>query len=354
MRTTGLISIVALVVGAACGDITPKGDGDGGNNDSDGGANTADAALTADAAPGVVNVRVLDRTLDPIVGAKVLFSAPDRSEISVKTTNASGMTSETLPAGAIVTVAYAEDNPGNPPDYVIRQVHDVQPGDTIEIGPRVARPDYASLGSPRVGLATDLPAAMGYRIGSECHADFLAAGTTPLELNYDFRNDDCHGTAARRDLLVYAYADNSEEDLRAWATIDDVNLGATGTTFSGAWSTLFDDVTLTASNVPFAGSGEVELRQYRGGANYSIGDTRDGGAVAVGGSVAVTVKLPRGFADVVQASATLFDTDGPTRPWRSSIATWPGAVPATRSMSVASATPRLARPRSTSAPADRK
>ncbi|HUH02666.1 MAG TPA: Ig-like domain-containing protein [Kofleriaceae bacterium] len=298
-----LFAYLALASGltlAACSPITPKGDGDGGNDPD---ANTNDGGGGDDAAPGMVTARALDMEGNPLAGVNVAFSQADGTLIGMATTTASGEVTETVSQEAIVSFGLSETQPkSNNGLYTVQIIMGVQPGDTVEVnmgspfGGRLSESlGTANLMFPSLHAGTD-----HYIVGNKCNNTYVS--NTTLSFPMDFYSNSCSGRATTLDLLGVAW--NANNAPLAWTMFEDVQIGAANTFTSTGWNTNFAQFNAFYTNTPYDGEIRLDVGLMHDGIDHGIGGfNRTVGPLTAGQNAAYVVPVPAAFTDSLHVKA---------------------------------------------------
>lgn len=251
MRTH--LSILLLLAGAGCNEVTTFTDA-GGDDDS-----TVDGATSPDGAPAAGTVTVITRTRyvtdGPVEGSQVIAVGVDGTLRDSATTDATGTATLDVVAGDSVTAIYPI-GPNSSQDLVTTVA--VEPGDTLTYGTY-----YGDTSTTNGTLVVTWPAGTEinyWYVYTDCYATYVPGTTLTTTMSrYPSCGDDT------TDVLIVGYA-NGDGYPSQWARLEDV-----------AWASGVANFTAyqNAPAVTIAGSGiPPEIDYIEIGAGGQLGPTR--------------------------------------------------------------------------------
>jgi hypothetical protein len=232
---------------AACGkttNLTDAGHGDGNGADS---GSLVDADLRG---PVTVTVYATDGTTTPVENAQVVFVEPNGSIEATVPTNAQGVATANVLAGASVTAVYPTD-----PDFhhQLETVLGVKPGDAIAIGP-IGDPPH---GAPTGTFTMNVPdnGAASYAVYGPCGGltQSAAGSGSPTAVPIDLY-DDCKQSTM--DVIAIA---NGGSGAFAWVEKNGVAYTNGGSDTMGSGWQPFHTVTATYTDVPVSDVVSISL-----------------------------------------------------------------------------------------------
>ncbi len=291
----------ALISALALGGCEPvKGVADSGTGED--AAGSIDAATGPDATPlppGTVTVRAFDDQGTRIAGATVVFNAPNGEQLSRTVTDGTGAASaDNVPPGASVTVArsFNEGGGGGGPSirHRLDTVIGLQPGDTIEIGPRTPEPPPGPLGALRLAFNEPVDGAGFYTVHVGCNS--FPATPMAATTNIALPANECNGGIEPVDVLMLARVDSGRP--LAFQSIRNVALDITAVDANN-WNTNIETFTVKLSGIPAAvAAATIELGLINKSLDYGFENTDLD--LSAGDTAQADFSLPRDFAQVLR------------------------------------------------------
>lgn len=309
MKLLAYLALAGGVTLAACSPVTPKGNGDGGNDPD---ANTTDGGGEIDAGPGMVTARALDMDGQPLAGVNVVFSQADGTLIGMATTTATGEVSETVPQDAIVSFGLSQTRAKSTDGtYVVQIIMGVQPGDTVEASLGTSGGgNNEPLGTANLMFSTLHAGSEEYSVGHRCQSRYAGPNEQTFSMAFDANR--CSGRATTLDLLGIAWnvpPAPAERTALAWTMFDDVQIGAANTFTSTGWNTNFAQFNAFYTNTPYDGDLELDVGLIRDGIDYAFGGFDDSvGPLTAGQNAAYVVPVPAAFTQTLNVGAQYTST----------------------------------------------
>ena len=222
--------------------------------------------------------------------------------VAVEQTDAVGMASHDVPADAMVTLVVPNfaNLIGGGSNYGLFTVVGVQSDDQLTIGNDID--PWATLGATEIAFDGSVSGATYYVVSVGCDQTGSSDPGQPLVIEL---GEACFKNASSFDVVGYAL--DSEDNILAYATANNVPIDSGGTAFVDLppWQTDPRDVSLSLSNPQWsAGHAGVQLSTVAGGVPFFAGSSSDN--LSVDGPTLFDLQIPSDFASGLEYLVSVY------------------------------------------------
>ncbi len=271
-----------------------------------------------DAAPAPIVVTVYNQSGGRAGGVPVIFSNPDGSVFSTRTTARGGTVTETMPGGGSVTAVITLGT-----FRWLSTVLDVQPGDSIELGNPNGQPTPSSVGTISIAIPGTGATGRTFEGTIGCTSGTFASVRIPLAL------DVTTACPTEPDALGMGVDSAGTGDVTHYFFQKRVPLVGGAATVTGAdWRTDVTNATLSVTNAPL---GTTSVRAVSSAHAQTFGRVIATRVLALsaGGAGSFVLPMLNDYPEVVEHQVTSIPALG-----SSSIRYRAASMPATRSVNL--------------------